>query len=313
MNADCCLCDVDHCDNYAMLVTFIISTPWNYHVSGDRRCKMWLPALPITTGILTVIIALTLTTAVTGHDGAHHGNDHDFREPASDTAASHDALPQRYGTEVSWPMQRQGETYDNDDHHFTSNYPNYVEYMNGCAQQYDRPTCQSHDTTRIQRNDQQPKTVPRNYTHAGYAKVAAPAATFSLLREYWDRYATTHLQLEHARGHEKKNVNNVHLNHWSAPTKILHLDPPPSRRQGRHLESTTASPLPHMPRSNIHTMIDQVQDVLEQWTGVPLQFASVYGIRSYSNHSILAPHIDRYVCFTCVYLHSWSPGGVGAS
>ncbi len=290
-----------------MLFTDITSTPWNYHVTGDHRCKMWLPALPITTGILTIIIIiLTLTTAATGHDDAQHGNDHghDFREPASDTATSNEALPQRYGTEVSWPMQRQDETYS--DHRFTSKYPNYVEYMNGCAQQYDRPTCQSHDASRIQRNDLQPKTVPRNYTHAGYAKVAAPAATFSLLREYWDRYATTHLQLEHAGGHEK-NDNNLHLNHWSAPTKILYLDPPPSRRR-RHLESTTttsSSPPPHMPRSNIHTMIDQVQGVLEQWTGVPLQFTSVYGIRSYSNHSILAPHIDRYVSHICITV--WWP------
>jgi hypothetical protein len=244
-----------------------------------------------------------------------------------DSNARRVPLKHLYGTEVSWPMQqvspsllRQGgddadetttssTTGTSHDHHH-HHHGVYMEYMNGCYETYGTTTCQYHDNIRIQRNEIQPQLVPRNYTSAGYAKVLAPTTTFTLLQNYWHRYSNTHLQYEimndpavvKSSGGDSsttttthssnippppiQQVVNLHINHWVAPTKILYLDPP---------SATSSSSLPQMSISNIQTMIHQVQGMLEQWTGVPLQFTSMYGIRSYTNHSILAPHIDRYV------------------
>jgi prolyl 4-hydroxylase len=38
---------------------------------------------------------------------------------------------------------------------------------------------------------------------------------------------------------------------------------------------------------------EQVQEILEAWSGQTLVPTSVYGIRAYRNQSILAPHVDR--------------------
>ena len=183
--------------------------------------------------------------------------------------------------------------------------------MNGCYETYNIQTCQQYDTIRIQRNNIQPRIVHQNYTRAGYAKVLAPSTTFSLLRDYWNRYSTTHLQFENnqglmndgsgttsgSSGYNGKENADLHRNHWVAPTKVLYLDPPYSRRHRPSVSSTSLPlpPPPQMSMSNIHAMIDQVQSLLEQWAGVPLQFTSMYGIRAYTNHSILTPHVDRYV------------------
>ena len=246
-----------------------------------------------------------------------------------DTDDSSDTEPLKlYGTEVSWPMQHlpshllQRNGIPTTTHNEYQDYsPAYTEFLNGCYDAYDIPTCHSYETIRIQQNAIQPPLfVPTNYTRAGYAKVVAPITTFTLLRDYWNRYSTTHLQYEiDDRSGSSSSSSpmmerhvNVHINHWVAPPRILYLDPPPpppphSRRQPTRSSSSSSSStspsssLPQMSISNRQTMIDQVQSILEQWTGVPLQFTSMYGIRSYTNHSILAPHIDRYV-HICIYI-----------
>jgi hypothetical protein len=263
---------------------------------------------------------------------ASAASDDDDDNDNDDSNARRVPLKHLYGTEVSWPMQqispsllRQGgdddettatSTTTSTSHHHHHHHQMYMEYMNGCYEIYGTTTCQYHDNIRIQRNEIQPQLVPRNYTSAGYAKVLAPSTTFTLLQNYWHRYSNTHLQYEimndpavvkssgddsstttrsnhiHSSSppprpiQQQQHVANLHINHWVAPTKILYIDPPPA---------TLSSSLPQMSISNIQTMIHQVQGMLEQWTGVPLQFTSMYGIRSYTNHSILAPHIDRYV------------------
>jgi hypothetical protein len=262
--------------------------------------------IPIAGLILTFLICIVNSKVVVTRDtdtNDHHDHDH---KPAHDDDTNPSEPLKLYGTEVSWPMQQLPPLPPLDDVSATTStatkYPTYEEYMNGCYEAYDIKTCQHYDAERIQRNNIQPKIVHKNYTRAGYAKIVAPSTTFSLLRDYWNRYSTTHLQFEidpewrngggstttTTASSSGTGLVNLHMNHWVAPTKILYLDPPV---QSRHIPT----PPPQMSISNIHTMMDQIQSVLEQWTGVPLQFTSMYGIRSYTNHSILTPHIDRYV------------------
>jgi hypothetical protein len=149
---------------------------------------------------------------------------------------------QQYGTEVSWPMQR----------HAASSSPSYLNYMQGCYATYNQKQC--------------------DFTSAGYAKVQAPWASYTALRQFWDLYQADYQVTE------DWDDANVYTNHWESATQTLRVDAPDG---------------PRMTVPIRRKLVEEVQSVLEKWTGVPLQPTSLYGIRSYSAGSILAPHVDR--------------------
>jgi hypothetical protein len=271
--------------------------------NGRYWCtKILLP--PINNVSLLVIILITITLVVGDdvtkpNDMNENQHDHHPNEPSRPETMSH-----RYGSDVSWPMQQHVTINDNEDsiNDIRLKYPNYVEYMMGCYEQYDVKSCRDQEAVRIQRNHNQPKMVPTNYTTTGYSKVKAPVDVYNILREYWDRHSTTHLQLE-----PYMETNHVHVetNHWSAPTKVLHMNT-------LHMNSDVSTmthaqqSLPYMSLSHHRTMIEQVRTILQQWigNGISLQFSSMYGIRSYTNHTIIASHVDRYVILNRIYLFS---------
>jgi len=179
-----------------------------------------------------------------------------------------------YGTEVSWPMQRAPPAdakYHNQ---------NYEEFLKGCSEAYSAQVCRQNEQERLERNAAQP-ALQRNFTFAGYAKVDAPRQSWAVLQEFWDTYVTTTLD---DLKPEVWSRGDVYTNHWKAPTKTL-------------LISNNGDDGPSLTKEQRRTLGQEVQSVLEQWSGVPLVPTSVYGIRAYTKGSILAPHIDRYVCF----------------
>jgi prolyl 4-hydroxylase len=159
-------------------------------------------------------------------------------------------------------------------------YPWHDQYMKGCYEAYTKELCDENEAIRLERNTHQPSWVPRNYTTAGYALVPAPSGAFAMLREFWDRFSPHHLRPE------AWDAANVYTNHWKAPTQLLPVPEDPTREETRSPQWS----MPLRPK-----LVEQVQEVLERWTGVSLQPTSLYGIRSYTNGSILAPHVDRYV------------------
>lgn len=171
------------------------------------------------------------------------------------------ALSPNYGTEISWPMQRGAEE---------ASVP-YRDFLQGCYEMYTAERCDESEADRITINANQP-AVQRNFTAAGYAKVQAPRASYNALRQFWD--------LNHAGStlREVWEEASVYTNHWESPTQTLLID---------------AADGPRMSLQSRRQLVDRVQTVLEQWTGVPLQPTSMFGIRSYANGSILAPHLDR--------------------
>jgi hypothetical protein len=192
----------------------------------------------------------------------------------------------RYGADISWPM-----------HHFYNNsstttdtserqlyHPLYHQYMKGCYDTYNVVQCDANEAVRIERNRQQPRMVSRNFTAVGYAKVEAPIGAYGVLREFWDTHSATHLLPE------RWDDANIFTNHWVTPTKTLMLDPNPNQLPP---DTKNVRNLPRMPVHTRRKVIEQVQVVLEQWTGISLQPIGLYGIRSYANGSILAPHVDR--------------------
>jgi hypothetical protein len=38
-----------------------------------------------------------------------------------------------------------------------------------------------------------------------------------------------------------------------------------------------------------------VKDILSEWTGQKLAYTSIYGIRVYKEHAILAPHVGTFL------------------
>lgn len=183
----------------------------------------------------------------------------------------------RRGIDGSWPMQLSHQAIIET----AKNFPLYDQYMKGCYDTYSKELCDENEAIRMERNSHQPQWVPRNYTTAGYAQVPAPTGPYTILRDHWDRFSQRYMRPE------VWDAANVYTNHWAAATQVLPLENP---------DGTT--PLSqHLSVQNRQKIIEQVQEVLERWTGVSLQPTSLYGIRSYTNGSILAPHVDRYVLF----------------
>ena len=90
-----------------------------------------------------------------------------------------------------------------------------------------------------------------------------------VLNKFWKRRFTSIADDE--LPNETWSPGDTHTNHWSSPTKLLHMQ-----------DSTTRK-----------FIWDASKSILEQWTGVELSPSSMYGVRIYTNGSILAPHVDR--------------------
>jgi hypothetical protein len=205
-----------------------------------------------------------------------------------------------YGTEVSWPMQH--HVYhddDNDDNAAVTNSKKnlheppdapistmttmilqaqqrqrYDDYMAGCAQTYGAELCHANDRDRIQLNAVQPARQHQNFTSTGYAVVPVPTMAWDVLERFW--LAKGHDRWQHNK--EYWEHGSIYTNHWVAPTYHVPIDiDDDDDKQVRN------------------TMVESVQTVLEKWSGTPLLFSSTYGVRVYTQDSILAPHIDRYV------------------
>lgn len=206
-------------------------------------------------------------------DGGAAGED----DVTKTTTEKQAPLAESYGTEVSWPMQRAVEEKDQQTAAMTQSQRDaYETYMKGCSETYTPELCQQNEADRIAINAAQPSQL-RNFTAAGYAKVQAPAKSFRLLKEFWEKHSAENLLTE------RWEAANTHVNHWAVPTLTLRVDAP----DGPTLK-------------NRRRIVEEVQNILEQWSGgVPLVPTSMYGIRVYQNGAILALHVDRYV-YKCV-------------
>ncbi len=113
----------------------------------------------------------------------------------------------------------------------------------------------------------------QNYTTVGFHKVRAPPEITAILNKFWKRQFTsiTGDDDDDNMPNEIWSRGNTYTNHWSSPTKLL---------------SITDS-------SSLKIIWDVSKEVLEQWTGVQLSPSSMYGVRIYTNGSVLAPHVDR--------------------
>jgi hypothetical protein len=94
-----------------------------------------------------------------------------------------DASEYSYGVDVSWPMHYPRVSREKEETLGRPVQELYDKYIAGCQQQ--ARTCGDYESDRLEMNLLQPSAM-RNYTHAGFAKVPAPAVVRDLLLEFWN-------------------------------------------------------------------------------------------------------------------------------
>jgi hypothetical protein len=88
-----------------------------------------------------------------------------------------------YGVDVSWPTHYSHVSQEKEETLGRPVQELYNKYIAGCQQQ--SQTCGDYESDRLEMNLLQPSAM-QNYTHAGFAKVPAPAAVRDLLLEFWN-------------------------------------------------------------------------------------------------------------------------------
>ena len=196
--------------------------------------------------------------------------DYDDDDDAAQTEVQTQTTPAFYSAwdDVSWAVKSNDITSHLGDHVA----PRYKNYMKGC----DKATvarghparCHQHDIQRLTMNEHQPASV-YNYTKLGFQKIRAPKELFDIIREFYMRN-------KHRAKTEWSEINTYH-NMWEAPPTIFHLN---QEKDGGGVGM----------QAKIWNL---AKPIMERWTGQMLSPVSLYGIRTYHNNSILAPHVDR--------------------
>ena len=207
-----------------------------------------------------LVLLLTLNIYQVFADEVEIEADGNFQRPPPDAH-----LAAKIGVDHSFPMQHRSKPLGNQ-------AKVYQEFLDGCFEKYGEPECLSSEDSRLELNYRQPPRMT-NFTAAGYAKVKAPPSVMAILTKFWSANTNDGWGLEQ----EGWPAGNTYVNHWASPSEMLSIDGPNglSRVDKRVIEG-------------------QVGQILSDWVGgVELVPTSTYGIRSYGEGSVLAPHIDR--------------------
>lgn len=159
----------------------------------------------------------------------------------------------------------------------------YNAFIEGCHEAAGSPkkakaVCDGGETFRIRMNNLQPMSM-RNYTKLGFSKIRAPPETFKLINDFWQKYKEKNQSEWHS-------VNTYH-NMWESPPNLINIQEP-SQGGGQALT---------------FDIWESARQTLEEWTGMHLSPCSIWGIRIYSNNSILAPHVDRNPLITSAIIN----------
>ena len=144
----------------------------------------------------------------------------------------------------------------------------YEDFMQGCRSYYG--DCNATEKDRISINACQPRSM-QNHTALGFKKIRAPSALVSLLNDYWNKN-------KEKKQLEEWFVGNSYANIWDSPTYMISVDDTSLEGAGQELEEKISN---------------ATQNIIEQWTGMELRLTSLYGIRIYTEGSVLSPHVDR--------------------
>ena len=111
----------------------------------------------------------------------------------------------------------------------------------------------------------------KNYTSGGFRRVTAPPALQKLLTDFWETNKDKAVDEEWESG-------NIFTNHWEIPTKFVDVSDDQLVGGGESL---------------MEAIWGVAKKEVEEWTGMKMRPSSLYGIRVYTEGSILNPHVDR--------------------
>lgn len=99
----------------------------------------------------------------------------------------------------------------------------------------------------------------------------APRRVRELVQGFWEQNQAKQVPEQWPEG-------NVYLNHWDSPSYMVSIDDAGLRGSGYNLKRQIWA---------------AAQSTISQWTGQDVTPVSMYGIRVYTNGSLLIPHVDR--------------------
>lgn len=205
-----------------------------------------------------------------------------------------------YGVDISYPIHRYRASENYDWFHFNQNpgqvvprqmqgqpvqimgnkQREYINHMKGCWEFYEESSCKQTEKDRVHMNLRQPQSM-QNYTDIGVKKIRAPAYLMDMLTEFYEKN-------KHLAEAEKWPRGNTYTNHWASPTYMLNVEQSAIPGGGPKLKAK---------------IYEAAKGILEEWSGETLTPVSLYGIRTYKEGSILAPHVDRLPLVTSAIIN----------
>ena len=256
-----------------------------------------------------------------------------------------------YGVDVSFPMQHLPDDIDEEDDYDEEEEDEeddsdtvsklqknqnklYQKYISNCNKFYTlgpkstksnsettpssgSPPCNEADKDRFDMNLNQPPLM-QNYTMLGFQKTKVPKTLFRDIQNFWEK---NHMkQTKEAWGRKKTNDDttplaaDTHVNHWTSPTYMVHIDNPYFEGGGMELKNY----IWHVARLKLDKWINTgggsnfanaaaegtiKQNAKEDGVKWTLSPTSLYGVRVYKEGSILAPHVDRLPLVTSAIIN----------
>jgi len=153
----------------------------------------------------------------------------------------------------------------------------YNEFIDGCQTHYKEKgksysACKITEEDRVEMSLRQPMAM-QNYSDLGFKKIRAPKEVWEQVKKFWE-------QNKDRKNWKNENwpKGNTYTNHWIAPTYMVSVEDTRLRGAGSNLKGK---------------IWNAAKDTIQEWTGVELTECSLYGIRVYTEGSILATHVDR--------------------
>ncbi|CAB9529888.1 Ankyrin Repeat [Seminavis robusta] len=212
----------------------------------------------------------------------HSKNQSTFDASFAEVHTLEDGGPKTYGMDVSWPIhgsisERNDFRRPEDRFAKNSRHDTYIKHLQGCRAHYGKfskaaaRTCDTYEFDRLLMNKRQPQSM-ENYTDVGFKKIRAPPRVAKIIQDFWEQNKDKQVPEVWPEG-------NIYLNHWESPSMMVSVDDTGLRGSGYHLK---------------RNIWDSAQSTISQWAGgQDVTPVSMYGIRVYTNGSLLVPHVDR--------------------
>ena len=180
-----------------------------------------------------------------------------------------------YGVDASFPIHhgwaRNGANVETSQLFGTDRIYLYNKYMDGCKEKYTLLDCKQNEEQRLNLNRNQPQSL-QNYTDIGFKKARLSEELFKSLQEYWQSVMNENEKGIAGIEVESWPPGNTYTNHWDSETHMATL--------AKNLYAPTWR---------------EAEAHIREWIPKATAFSrsSLYGIRVYTEGSILATHVDR--------------------